>query len=281
MVLSEAVDVDGEGVLEAESLGLIMASDGETLVRESIGAVLFALLEPAFGRDGGGRGSRKDGGGESELDVMKAGLVADAMGYGVVNLGVSAGDDGGTTLDVVAKEIVHVVFGVEGGGKDCVDVVQDTLEGLSDALGLNVSVGLCESEGVGMVSVCTVAIVRAGGKQGIDLGEVGKGTGLGEGARDPSADSEPIGVEDGTFMTIFHPVKMDGNAVWIGGRKVIEISMEAMEVATREVLPLLNLPEPMGKRKEKKRKEKRKKERKKDMGHAGRDGGYQVREGEG
>lgn len=44
---------------------------------------------------------------------MKAGLVADTMGDDIVNLGVSATYDGGTTVGTVTEEVIEVVFWVE------------------------------------------------------------------------------------------------------------------------------------------------------------------------
>lgn len=50
MLVSEAVDIDGEGMLESEGLRLVVTSEGtgKTLVGETVGAVAFAVLEPAF-----------------------------------------------------------------------------------------------------------------------------------------------------------------------------------------------------------------------------------------
>lgn len=241
MLFSESVDIDGESVLEPESLRLIVTSDcaGETLVGESIKAVLFAPFEPAFGGDGVGGGSREGGCADAKLDIVIAGLVAHAMRYGVVYLGVSAAHDGGAALGIVTKEIVQVLSRIEGRGQEGVDVVEDALERLRDAFCLHVSIRLGESERVGVVGV-SMSIVRR--EQCVDLCEVGEGARLCEGERDSSTDSEAIGVENRTFVTMFHPLEMDLNTVWIGGGKVVEIAMKAVEVASREVSPILDFP---------------------------------------
>ena len=185
------MEVDGVGLLESESLGLIVAPDGagETSVRKGGETVLPPLGKAAFRDLRGGGGACEHGGGETELDVMEPGLVAEAVGDGVVDLATSSVEDGSAAFEIVVEEIFEGVLGIDCRGEDGVDATEDGVEGEGCATGLDVSETLREGEGIGVVSVLSSVVRR---EEGVDLCEVGEGARLFEGPGNATADAETV-----------------------------------------------------------------------------------------